>query len=151
MSQTLFNIHIMNHFLLQKGQRKVFFSALKKGSGEDFDGIITFTHIEVNEGGGFNKATGRFRAPLAGTYEFGFSAVTGLQRTRNWVAVFKGGSWHHNIYDGNKAHGSNHIGSSWMFKLRRNEEVYLKVAGGKIHCSHADFVHFTGQLLKADD
>eukprot|EP00093_Oithona_nana_P000534 00534.XXX_1778_1185_1 [CDS] Oithona nana genome sequencing. len=117
--------------VLQKGQRKVFFSAMKKGdeSGEDFNGIITFNHIEVNEGGGFNKATGRFRAPVAGTYEFGFSAVTGLQRTRNWVAVFKGGSWHHNIYDGNLAHASNNIGSSWMFKLRRNEEVYLNVAG----------------------
>ena len=124
---------------------------MKKGSGEDFDGIITFTHIEVNEGGGFNKATGRFRAPVAGTYEFGFSGVTGQEKNRNWVAVFKGGSWHHNIFDGNEAHGFNHIGSSWMVKLRRNEEVYLGVGGGKIRFSFADYVHFTGQLLKADD
>merc|ERR1712029_201014 len=50
---------------VQKGQRKVFFVAnTYVGVSTDINGIITFNHIDANEGEGLNKETGRFRAPV---------------------------------------------------------------------------------------
>ena len=121
-----------------------------KKKGGNFGGLITFDHIETNEGGGFNGRTGRFRAPVAGLYGFSFSGVTSSDISWTRISVVKDEKLHHYILDGNGS-GHNNIGGSWMIKLGRGNEVYLKLENGNLYAAPTDFVHFTGQLLKADE
>ena len=73
----------------QKGLRKVFFSARAFEESTDSNGVITFTHIKANEGEGLNKESGRFRAPVGGTYEFDFVANTNGLTSPTEVNVYK--------------------------------------------------------------
>ena len=124
---------------------------MKRGDFRDFNGVITYNHIEVNEGGGLNGETGKFNAPVAGTYAFSFSSLTGFEATYTTVGVFKDGHESFTIDDGNKGGTNNNIGSSWMFKLRRGEEVYLDVYEGKLRNSSFAYTQFSGHLLMADE
>ena len=131
-------------------QKKIFFAAYRT-SGGDFSGTITYDIADINEGAGFNKNTGTFHAPEGGTYEFTFSGISGTETSWTRVFVYKDGSLHHYIVDGNDADTFNNINSSWMMKLAQDEEVYLKVFGGKLHAISDYPVIFTGNLLKLDD
>ena len=131
-------------------QKKIFFAA-HKTSGWNFDGKITYDIADINEGAGFNKQTGKFCAPEGGTYGFTFSGISGTETSWTRVFVYKDGSLHHYIVDGNDADTFNNINSSWMMKLAQDEEVYLKVFGGKLHAVSDYPVIFTGNLLKLDD
>ena len=119
---------------------------------EEYDGVLdAFDYVDINEGNGFNGATGIFRAPVAGTYAFTFNGVTSDKLGRTFVQVLKDGKIHHDIIDANEADGNNNIGDSWMFKLRRGEEVNLEVDIGKLYTHYYSYIYFTGQLLKADE
>ena len=89
---------------------------------------------------------------MAGTYAFTFNGVTSQYvKGRTFVQVLKDGKIHHFIIDGNEADSKNNIGDSWMFKLRRGEEVNLEVDIGKLYTHYYAYIYFTGQLLKADE
>ena len=136
-------------FYFQKEQRKVFFSAKGFGAGRTVNnGVVIFNQnfIEANEGEGFDKTTGRFRAPLAGAYEFGFSGSTSYLYSPTQVRVFKNDSPQYYFFNSNEGRIWNDFSTSWIYKLSAGEEVYLKVATGNLH-----FVQFSGKLLKADD
>merc|ERR1712115_267078 len=77
---------------VQKGLRKVFFSARAFEESTDSNGVITFTHIKANEGEGFNEESGRFRAPVGGTYELEFVFFGNGVTSQNRVEVYKDGS-----------------------------------------------------------
>ena len=124
---------------------------MKIGEFKDFNGVITYNHIEVNEGGGLNAQTGVFRAPEAGTYGFSCSSLTGNVKHWTRVDVYKGGRLNHAFHDGNSSIEYNNIGASWMFKLRRGEEVYLDVYEGKLRNSSFAYTQFSGHLLMADE
>ena len=133
-------------------QKKIFFAARKTNSGGHFGGAITSYDIaDINEGAGFDKTTGKFTAPEGGTYGFTFSGISGTETSWTRVFVYKDGSLHHYIVDGNDADTFNNINSSWMMKLAQDEEVYLKVFGGKLHAVSDYPVIFTGNLLKLDE
>ena len=63
--------------------------------------------------------------------------------------MLKDGKQHHRIPDTNNVR--NNIGGSWMLKLRKGEETYLQVTTGKLFADLNIFMHFNGQLLKADE
>ena len=121
------------------------------GLAHNIEGQIAYNRVEVNEGNGFNKFNGRFTAPVSGIYAFTFSGISGNERSWTVVNVYKNNRLNHEMLDGNKAGDYNNIGESWIMKLRRGDQIYLEVAHGKLSVGNQDFVHFTGQLLKADD
>ena len=131
-------------------QKKIVFAAYKT-SGGDFSGTITYDDVDINEGAGFNKQTGKFRAPEGGTYFFTFSGETGYPKSWTYVCVYKDGSLHHDIYDGNTADWGNNINGSWMFSLSKGEEIHLEVTFGKLRANSNHPVIFTGNLLKLDE
>ena len=131
-------------------QKKILFAA-RKTSGDNFDGEITYDIVDINEGAGFNKRTGKFRAPEGGTYFFTFSGMTGGDKSVTNVRVYKDGSKHHLIADGNHADTLNNINGSWMTSLSKGEEVHLEVTYGKLVANSAVPVIFTGNLLKLDE
>ena len=98
---------------------------MKKSHGWlDFDGVIVFNHIEVNEGGGLNEETGKFVTPvaLARTYVFSFSALTASVHLLTLLYM---------------------VG----LELRKDEKVYMEVIGGKLYNDpQGSFTHFTWQL-----
>lgn len=120
-------------------------------SQPDSHGKITYDHIEVNERSGFNGQTGKFRAPVAGTYGFSFTGMTGTEKKYARVNVYKDSSIIYRIVDGNTGGPWNNIGASWMFKLRRGQEVYLKVVAGHLLTNPAEGIRFSGHLLKSDE
>ena len=124
----------------QKGLRKVFFSARAFEESTDSNGVITFNRIPVNEGEGFNKESGRFRAPVGGTYEFQFVFFGNGVTSQNRVEVYKDGSHDFSI------NVESFLSYTWMLKLSTGEEVSLKIETGWLK-----FLRFSGQLLKADD
>ena len=129
-------------------QKKIFFAA-HKTSGWNFDGKITYDIADINEGAGFNKQTGKFRAPEGGTYGFTFSGRTG-GTSSTWVCVYKDGNLHHVSADSNEVWGNN-INSIWIMELSQGEEVYLEVTYGQLYASSNVPIIFTGNLLKLDD
>ena len=139
----------MTLFLLQK---KIFFAAYRTSGNQDFSGTITYDIADINEGAGFNKNTGTFRAPEGGTYGFTFSGTSSLNDPSvTYVRVYKDGNQQHGIGDFNAANWGNNLSSSWMMQLSKNEEVYLSVSAGKLFASSSWPVIFTGNLLKLDD
>ena len=126
----------------QKGLRKVFFSARAFEESTDSNGVITFTHIDANEGEGFNKESGRFRAPVAGTYQFDFFGYVGNEKIQTKVTIYKDDSDIYSFW----GTASATLKYTWMLKVSSGEEVYLKLVPGKLQS-----VSFSGQLLKADD
>ena len=131
-------------------QKNIFFVAYKT-SGGDFSGEITYDRADINEGAGFDKQTGKFRAPEGGTYYFTFSGMSGKKKSVINVGVHKEGSVQHLIVEGNEADYWNNINSSWMMVLAKGEDVYLKVSYGKLYAHSRVPVIFTGNLLKLDD
>ena len=132
-------------------QKKIVFAA-RKTSGYDFSGRITsYDIVDINEGAGFDQQTGKFRAPEGGTYFFTFSGVTGYPKSETRVRVYKDGSQHHFIVDGNDAAIGNNINGSWMTSLSKGEEVHLEVFHGKLSADSDEPVIFTGNLLKLDE
>lgn len=87
---------------------------------------------------------------MAGIYGFSFAGTT-CPHTKYYseVLVLKDGKQHHRIQDANNVR--NNIGGSWMLKLRKGEETYLQVTTGKLFADLNIFMHFNGQLLKADE
>ena len=142
-------------------QKKVLFAARKTSPRGSFGGTPTQTRVggaitsydivDINEGAGFDQQSGKFRAPEGGTYFFTFSGRTGHSKSSTWVRVYKDGSLHHYIYDGNEADIYNNINGSWMFSLSKGEEVHLEVTAGKLSASSNYPVIFTGNLLKLDE
>jgi len=130
---------------------KIFFEARKTSGGSFYGEITSYDIADINEGAGFDKQTGRFRAPEGGTYGFTFSGVTGSLVSSTTVRVLKDGSWHHYIVDHNSAGTGNNINSSWMLQLSKGEEVHLNVYEGKLYATSNTPVIFTGNLLKLDD
>merc|ERR1712029_557054 len=96
---------------VEKGLRKVFFSARAFEESTDSNGVITFTHIKANEGEGFNKESGRFRAPVGGTYELEFVFFGNGVTSQNRVEVYKDGSHDFSI------NVESFLSYTWMSKL----------------------------------
>ncbi|KAJ8302277.1 hypothetical protein KUTeg_021264 [Tegillarca granosa] len=53
----------------------VAFTALKSSSSTK-DGVIRFENVLLNEGNGYNSATGEFTAPTDGVYVFSWTIIT---------------------------------------------------------------------------
>merc|ERR1712062_29622 len=113
---------------LQRQVQKIFFSAKGYGAGmTDSNRVITFNLIEANEGEGLNKESGRFRAPVGGTYEFVFSGETNDVTSQTSINIYKDGSAHSSCINLKEGTLANDFKCYWMLKVSSGEEEYLKV------------------------
>ena len=73
-SQQVPNNFIAIFQVLETKATKVIFSAMKgPESGTNFYGDITYDHLVLNLGNGFNIENGIFTVPISGTYRFSFA------------------------------------------------------------------------------
>ncbi|XP_052218610.1 complement C1q tumor necrosis factor-related protein 7-like [Dreissena polymorpha] len=73
-------------------------SSITVSSGQD----VVFTRVEVNEGRGYDKGTGKFTASVAGLYHF---AVHYCTQSSNWVSP-------EIVHNGKSLQTSTHYGAS---------------------------------------
>ena len=116
--------------------------------GGDYDSLITYDRLVVNEGNGMNIQNGIFKAPIGGVYFFTFMATSGADNYRGpAVSVRKNGVTQVVIVDGS---GDPYVSlsGSWMLVLKENDEVYMNVDAGYLGQYYDWYTTFTGQLIK---
>ena len=67
---------------------KIIFSGVRRNHASS-NSDLTFDQAIVNIGQGFDPATGTFKSPVSGIYQFSFSAVTDRKGTSTSIKVFK--------------------------------------------------------------
>ena len=118
--------------------------------GENFKGDITYNHLEVSIGGGFDIRSGVFVVPTSGTYRLSFSGQSALYKfERTDIYIRKNGSTIFRIFDNNdadKADGKN-LSYVWLMTLSQGDRVNL--SSKKYLFSQIGFCHltFTGELI----
>jgi len=114
------------------------------GSGNTY----VFNDTSVNIGGGFNTSTGKFTAPIAGTYFFSTTCLTSSNAAANDLQIRVDGT---NIAQarvdvGSAAHNS--ISITVIATLTANQVVDVYVAGGGgMYGSSGRFSTFCGYLI----
>ncbi|KAJ8302276.1 hypothetical protein KUTeg_021263 [Tegillarca granosa] len=108
----------------------VAFTALKSASTSS-DGVIRFENVLLNEGNGYNSATGEFTAPTDGVYVFSWTILTketeaiaadlylGSSRKARLFADARGGTTSNSMDDS----ASNTI----AIRLTRGQKVSIRV------------------------
>ena len=96
-------------------------------SGGTYQGILTYTNIVSNFGGGMDIESGIFTVPLDGFYNFHFTTLTERERLdrRFELMIMVDGHRSQNVYD--KADNAyNNIAYSWQMQLKTGQQVYLQ-------------------------
>ena len=128
---------------------KIFPSGQK---GETYQGVLTYTNIVSNFGGGMDIDSGKFTAPVDGFYNFHFTALTAYQRLNHAfdLRIMLDGVYTQTIYDqANEPH--NNIAYSWQMQLVTGQQVYLEFPGNNqgIWSNGGGYpAIFEGQLVK---
>jgi hypothetical protein len=124
----------------------VMFAVLNSGNGIIVNVDLTFNHVVSNVGNSMNPTTGIFKAPVLGTYQFSFSAVTGSEGGMSYVYVFKNGEEAMAIVEESKVVGRNNFGQNWQMNLKTGDEIKLTLYGTIFEDSVVHTV-FIGQLV----
>ena len=138
----------------------VYFSAyLDEGSniGSDTEELpITFNHILLNHGKGFDAESGTFTVPLSGYYSFHFDGRQsdyGTSGNANRVRVYKNSQLMLEMRDSGPVYSDfQHLHFSFEEKLNKGETIYLELY--KSDWLFADTSHrisFTGELLYIEE
>lgn len=106
---------------------------------------LLFTNVSLNDGGGYDPATGVFTAPVAGVYNI--SGVTSRNDDRHvQVGIFLNGQ----IY---AAYLGRDGGSSVTLRLQAGDRVWLQATypyGSTYTVNLNEWHHFSGHLVYAD-
>jgi hypothetical protein len=108
---------------------------------------IGFTDSISNVGQGFDVSRGVFTAPVTGTFEFSFSALSGKSE-KAFVRVIKNGTvmltfGENNVYTGSY----NNFGYVWQLILQKGDEITLHLNTGSIYASTTHPISFIGHLV----
>ena len=116
--------------------------------------IITFTDMVVNLQHGMDPQSGRFCAPISGTYSFSFGATSTIEDAATYIRVYKNEEWIFTIAqfteETTQANYYTNIADNWTFSLKKGDTVHLKMRCNGLYVSVHHNVHFNGQLLIAE-
>lgn len=109
---------------------QVSFNAHRNGGGDISSGVFIFTSTTVNIGNGFNTTTGKFTAPVSGTYFFNTTCLTTSNNGANDLQI--------RVDDTNVAQARQNASSSVhnsisvtvIATLTANQVVHVHVSGG---------------------
>jgi hypothetical protein len=108
----------------------VIFAAQRVSSSasEYVTGDMTYTTTITNIGNGFDKTTGIFMAPVAGTYQFNYSSQGNFA---GFVHVFvkKNGSIQFETYMGNGVDNGGILGMTFQMSLVKGDQINMYVDG----------------------
>lgn len=93
--------------LLSATERRVGFTVGVTAFSSTWQGhILVFPHVVTNKGNVYNRSTGKFTAPIDGTYVF-FVAVNAYASTHLYLEIVHNGSSKVRTYTSNGANGAN--------------------------------------------
>ena len=141
----------------------VYFSAyLDEGryigsDSEDFP--ITFNHVLLNHGNGFDAESGTFAAPLSGYYSFHFDGRQSNYETTvttdpsNAVYVYKNSQYMLKMKDSGPANSDfQHLHFSFEEKLNRGDRINLKLYEDDWLWADTYYrISFSGELLYIEE
>mgnify|MGYP003653996010 CR=1 FL=1 len=127
----------------------VAFNAHRNSGGDISSGnVYVFNSTTVNIGNGFNTSTGKFTAPIAGTYFFNTNVLSHSNTTSNDLQIRVDGT---NIAQGRSDVGSaahNSVFVTVIATLTANQVVDVFVAGGSgMYGSSGQYATFCGHLI----
>ena len=138
----------------------VYFSAyldegLNIGSDSEYF-PITFNHVLLNHGNGFDAESGTFTAPLSGYYSFHFDGGQwkhGTSDTSNLVKVYKNSQVMLEMYDSGPTYGHyQHLHFSFEEILNQGETINLKMYQDDwLYASRFNRISFSGELLYIEE
>ena len=142
---------VPNNFIaiFQVLETKVIFSAMKgPESGTNFYGDITYDHLVLNLGNGFNIENGIFTVPISGTYRFSFAGQSASSLAGpTYIYIKKNGAKIYNIWDGNgENQRDKNISYTWLMNLTQNDKVNLHTYN-RLYARSDYPVIFTGELI----
>ena len=142
---------VPNNFIaiFQVLETKVIFSAMKgPESGTNFYGDITYDHLVLNLGNGFNIENGIFTVPISGTYRFSFAGQSASKWAgQTYIYIKKNGAKIYNIWDGNgENQRDKNISYTWLMNLTQNDKVNLHTYN-RLYARSDYPVIFTGELI----
>jgi hypothetical protein len=138
----LFFLHfsLVYCFVTGKAGNMVSFYAKGKKSVKEGNPII-FKEVPVNEGGGFDAATGVFTAPVPGTYTFTASVCSTNSDVRACFTVDD--TLYNYILGTQRATGT----GSLSLQLKAGQKVFL-LAGNYENNFDSNLLFFTGALVQ---
>tara|TARA_R100000773_G_scaffold14634_1_gene13411 strand:+ start:17 stop:1054 length:1038 start_codon:yes stop_codon:yes gene_type:complete len=112
-------------------------------------GYITFTTVKVNIGSHYSTSTGKFIAPVAGTYFFSFGCIKNGNNNLARLYLYKNGSSandrHLRMPTGGDGYGENGALTN-IVTLAANDEIQVYMSEGTIHGGTA-YTYFNGYLI----
>jgi hypothetical protein len=127
----------------------VMFAAIHSQEVNGYEIDIGFTDSISNVGQGFDVSSGVFTAPVTGTFEFSFSALTGIHgKSYAFVDVIKNGAIMFRFGDFNEVTGYyNSFGHVWQSILQKGDEMKLRLYNGAIYANPTQLISFIGHLV----
>jgi hypothetical protein len=125
----------------------VIFAAQRVSSSnsEYVTGDMTYTVTITNIGNGFDKTTGIFMAPVAGTYQFNYSSQGNFAAAVH-VFVKKNGSIQFETYEGGADNDAGILGMTFQISLVKGEQINMYV-DGQVYIENDMPAFFSGFLI----
>tara|TARA_R100001509_G_scaffold10615_1_gene5638 strand:- start:74 stop:991 length:918 start_codon:yes stop_codon:yes gene_type:complete len=112
-------------------------------------GYITFTTVKVNIGSHYSTSTGKFIAPVAGTYFFSFGCIKSGNSSLARLYLYKNGSSANGrqlrMPTGGDGYGENGAKTN-IVTLAANDEIQVYMSEGTVHGGTA-YLYFNGYLI----
>ena len=134
------------HLLQYQTTEAVLFCVFSNSGGKILtDAYILFDKLLLaNIGGGYDIETGKFKAPIKGTYEF--SLTVNSDDGYGGVFVERNGTNEWGFYSRSVAHSS--IGPTWIMHLNQYDTIRLRVQGVAVYTDSQNNRIFSGKLIK---
>ena len=109
--------------------------------------ITSWSTPVVNEGNGFSTSTGRFTAPVAGSYVLSFTLLADPDTTQTNIYLRKNGSYYMKAREDTQNSRYQTISGTAVMSMAVNDYADLLTSGNDLGGHNDEWQHFTGFLL----